>query len=136
MAQFSLMWSLECIRPFVLTCILTVCSAVRTWAKISMSSLWSCSRLLAASFLSRAAITPRCSRDIRRRLCSLLRLLKECTYQEKGQRMSITTHTHTHARTHTHTHTHAHTHTHTHTHARTRTHTHTHTHTPVALPAG
>ena len=52
-----------------------------TWAMMSTSCSFSCSDLGAQlSFLSLAAITPRCSRDISRRLWSMLRLLNVWTY--------------------------------------------------------
>lgn len=51
----------------------------KTCDKISMRSSWSCSELVMTSFLSLAAITPRWSSEVRRRVCSLLRLLNEWT---------------------------------------------------------
>ena len=68
-----------------------------TWARISIWSCWSVSLLATTSPLRRAAITPRWSMDVRRRLCSLLLLLNERTW-EKGTCKQYKYHTHMHDR--------------------------------------
>lgn len=55
-----------------------------TCARTSTSSSFSCSDVGdVTSFLSLAAITPRWSNESSRKLCSVLRLLKDCTWNRK-----------------------------------------------------